>query len=69
MIWYVYGTVLLSTVNILVLSFPIVIHKEVLVCDSIDVHVTQEFDKGMDEARFVSFSVNGKGTEKFLELV
>ena len=63
------GMVLLSMDNILVLRFPIIIRKEVLVDDGVDVDVTQGFDGGADETGFVLFSVNREGTEKFLGLV
>ena len=65
----VYGTVLLSTVNVLVLGFPIVVCEEVLVSDSADIGVTRGFDGRAYEAGFMLLSVDGKGTEKFLGLV
>ena len=63
------GVVLSGTDNVFIFHFPIIVCKEVLVDDSIDVGVTWGFDRGANETRFVSFSVDGKGTEKFLGLV
>ena len=63
------GTVLSGMDNVFAFCFPIVVCKEVLVDDSIDVGVMRGFDRGVDETRFVSFSVSGKGTDKFLGLV
>ena len=63
------GTVLSGTDNVFVLHFPIVVCKEVLVNDGIDVGVTWGLYRGTYEPRFVSFSVDREGTEKFLGLV
>ena len=63
------GAVLSGTDNVFVLRFPIVVCEEVLVDNSVDIGVTWEFHRGTDEARFMLFSINRKGTEKFLGLV
>ena len=55
--------------NVFVLRFPIVVYKEMLVDDGIDIGVMWGFHRGTDEARFMLFSVNRKGTEKFLGLI
>ena len=63
------GTVLSSASDVLVLSFPIIICKEVLVNDSVDIGVLQGSDRGSGEARFVSLGVNGEGAKELLGLV
>ena len=63
------GAVLLGMANIFVFRFPIVICKEVLVDDGIDIDMMRGFDRGADKTGFMSFSVDREGTEKFLGLV
>ena len=63
------SAVLSGTDNVFIFCFPIIVCKEVLVNDSVDVGVMQGFDRGSDEMGFVSFSVNKEGAEEFLRLV
>ena len=63
------GAVLSGTDNVFVFSFPIVVCKEVLVDDSVDVSVAWGFGRRADETRFVSFCVDREGTEEFLGLI
>ena len=69
MIWYIHSRILLSTVDVLVLSFSFVICEEVLVSDRIDVGMTRGFDRGENKVGFMLFRVGGEGMEKFLGLV
>ena len=63
------GAILLSTGDIFVLSFPVVVHEEVLVSDSVNIDMSWGFDGGSDEVGFMSFGVDREGAEEFLGLV
>ena len=63
------GAVLLGMADVFILCFPIVIRKEVLVNDGVNIGVSQEFEGWLGKARFMSLSVNGKRIEEFLRLV
>ena len=63
------GAVLSGMADIFILSFPIVISKEVLINDSVNVGVLRRFDGRLGEARFVSLSVNGERAAELLGLV
>ena len=58
-----------GTDNAFVLHFPIVVCKEVLVNNGIDIGVMWGFHRRVDETRFMLFSVDREGTEKFLGLI
>ena len=61
--------VLSSTNDVLVLGFPLVIGKEMLVSDGTNIGVVRGFYRGANEVRFMSFRVDGEGAEKLLGLV
>ena len=63
------GLVLSGTNDVFVLGFPIIICKEMLINDSINIGVTWGFDGGSSEVRFISLSINREGAEEFLGLV
>ena len=63
------GAVLSGTADVFILSFPIVICKEVLINDSVNVGVLRRFDGRLGEARFVSLSVNRERAAELLGLV
>ena len=63
------GAVLSGVDNVFVFRFPIVVRKEVLVNDSVDVSVAWGFGRGAGEAEFVPFRVNREGAEEFLGLI
>ena len=54
---------------ILVFSFPVVICKEMLINDGVNVGVLWGFDGWSGKARFMSLSINGEGAEELLGLV
>ena len=60
---------MLGTTDIFILGFPVVVPKEVLVDDSINVDMSWGFDRWSDEVRFMSFGVDREGAEEFLGLV
>ena len=60
---------MLGAGDVLILSFPVVVGKEMLIYDGVHVGVSWRFNGGSGEARFVSFSINGEGAEEFLGLV
>ena len=55
--------------DVFIFGFPIVIRKEVLVNDGVNVDVSQGFDGGSGEARFVSLGVYGERAKELLRLV
>ena len=61
--------ILSGTADVFVLGFPIVIRKEVLIDDSVNVGVLWGFDGWSGKARFVSLSVNRERAEELLGLV
>ena len=63
------GTVLSGIVDVFILSFPIIIHKEVLIDDGVNIGVSQGFDGWSGKAEFMSLSVNRKRAEELLGLV
>ena len=63
------GAVLSGVAYVFVLSFPVVIHKEMLINDGINIGVLWAFNGGSGEARLVSLSINGEGAEELLGLV
>ena len=60
---------MLSAGDVLILGFPVIVGKEVLVYDGIHVGVSWGFNGGSGEARLVSLSINGEVAEEFLGLV
>ena len=52
------GVILLSVGDVLILGFPVIVGKEVLVYDGVHIGVLWGFNGGSGEARLVSFSVN-----------
>ena len=54
------GAVLSGTGDIFALRFPIVIGEEVVVGDSVYIHMSRGFDRGADEVGFMAFGVGGE---------
>ena len=54
------SAVLSGAAYIFVLSFPVVVHEEVLINYSINVGVSWGFDGRSGKVRFMSLSVNGE---------
>ena len=63
------GTILPGTADIFILGLPVVVCKEVLVNNSINIDVLRGFDGRSNEVGFMSFGVNREGAEEFLGLV
>ena len=63
------GAVLSGMTDILVLGFPIVISKEVLINNGVNVGVSWGFNKRSGEARLVLFSFSRESAEELLGLV
>ena len=63
------GAVLSGTAYILVLSFPVVICKEMLIDNGVNVGVSWRFDGWSGKVRLMSLSINGEGAEELLGLV
>ena len=63
------GAVLSGVAYVFVLSFPVVIHKEMLINDGINIGVLWGFDRWSGKARFMSLSINGERAEELLGLV
>ena len=63
------GAVLSGAADVFILSFPIIICKEVLIDDNINIGVSRGFDRRSGKAGFVSLSVNGERAEELLGLV
>ena len=63
------GVILPSACDVLILGFPVVAGKEVLVYDGVHIGVLWAFNGGSGEARLVSLSINGEGAEELLGLV
>ena len=57
---------MLSTNDVFILGFPIVIREEVFINNSIDVGVLWGFDGRLGKMAFMSFSVNREGAEELL---
>ena len=63
------GAILPGVRDVLTLGFPVVVGKEVLIYNGIDVSVSWGFNGWSEEAGFVSLSLDGERAEKFLGLV
>ena len=63
------GAILPSAGDVLILSFPVVVGKEVLIYDGIHVGVSWGFNGGSGKAGFVSLGINGEGVKELLGLV
>ena len=61
--------VLLGMNDVFVLSFPVVIHKEVLINDGVNIGVAWGSDGRSDEARLMSLGINRERAEELLGLV
>ena len=63
------GAILPGVRDVLTLGFPVVVGKEVLIYNGVDVSVSWGFNGWSEEAGFVSLSLDGERAEKFLGLV
>ena len=58
-----------GTADVFILGFPIVIRKEMLIDDGVNVGVSRGFDRWSDKTRFVLLSMYGERAEELLGLV
>ena len=63
------GAVLSGAANILVLSFPVIIHEEMLINDGVNVGVSRGFNRWSGKVRFMLSGINGEGAKELLGLV
>ena len=63
------GAILPSAGDVLILGFPVVVGKEVLIYDGVHIGVSWGFNGESGEAGFVSLGINGEEAKELLGLV